>query len=130
MFRFIFFVSRNKDRCLWVSVLCLPKNLVNCGFYMVFLYSKASHRFHSFWEGYKYLLAPYPPKINCPLEKIPLHNLIYLQKFGKIPIWIAWSLMPDLFFRLLDKLSVVCPHSDSCKETAPRGNLEDHLKYR
>jgi len=32
--------------------------------------------------------------------------------------------------RLLDKLPVVCPHNDSCTEKTPRGNLEDHLKYR
>jgi len=32
--------------------------------------------------------------------------------------------------RLLDKLSVICPNSDSCKETSQRGILEDHLKYR
>ena len=33
-------------------------------------------------------------------------------------------------FRLLDKLSVICPNSDSCKENSQRGILEDHLKYR
>ena len=32
--------------------------------------------------------------------------------------------------RLLDKLPVTCPNSDSCKETSQRGILEDHLKYR
>eukprot|EP00092_Neocalanus_flemingeri_P009069 GFUD01009761.1.p1 GENE.GFUD01009761.1~~GFUD01009761.1.p1 ORF type:complete len:793 (-),score=143.29 GFUD01009761.1:1113-3491(-) len=32
--------------------------------------------------------------------------------------------------RLLDKLSVICPNSDSCKENSQRGILEDHLKYR
>ena len=33
-------------------------------------------------------------------------------------------------FRLLDKLPVICPNSDSCKENSQRGILEDHLKYR
>ena len=32
--------------------------------------------------------------------------------------------------RLLDKLGVICPHSDSCKEVSQRGILEDHLRYR
>lgn len=32
--------------------------------------------------------------------------------------------------RLLDKLPVICPNSDSCKENSQRGILEDHLKYR
>lgn len=32
--------------------------------------------------------------------------------------------------RLLDKLPVVCPNSDSCTEVTQRGMLEDHLRYR
>jgi len=32
--------------------------------------------------------------------------------------------------RLLDKLPVICPNSDSCTEHSQRGILEDHLKYR
>jgi len=32
--------------------------------------------------------------------------------------------------RLLDKLLVICPNSDSCTEVSQRGNLEDHLRYR
>ncbi len=34
-----------------------------------------------------------------------------------------------IFSRLLDKLCVTCPHSDSCDEVLPRGNLDDHLRY-
>ena len=32
-------------------------------------------------------------------------------------------------FRLLDKQTVTCPHSDSCSEVLQRGNLDDHLRY-
>ena len=31
--------------------------------------------------------------------------------------------------RLLDKLPVVCPNSDSCTESTQRGILEDHLRW-
>ena len=34
------------------------------------------------------------------------------------------------FFRLLDKLPVTCPNSDSCDELLQRGLLSDHLRYR
>ena len=33
-------------------------------------------------------------------------------------------------YRLLDKLLVICPNSDSCSEVTQRGQLEDHLRYR
>lgn len=33
-------------------------------------------------------------------------------------------------FRLLDKLSVFCPNSDSCEEVLQRGSLDDHLRFR
>lgn len=32
--------------------------------------------------------------------------------------------------RILDKLPVTCPNSDSCQETLQRGSLSDHLRYR
>jgi hypothetical protein len=32
--------------------------------------------------------------------------------------------------RLLDKLMVTCPNSDSCDELLQRGLLSDHLRYR
>jgi hypothetical protein len=31
--------------------------------------------------------------------------------------------------RLLDKLLVTCPNSDSCDDFLQRGNLDDHLRY-
>ena len=34
------------------------------------------------------------------------------------------------FCRLLDKLMVTCPNSDSCDELLQRGLLGDHLRYR
>ena len=56
-------------------------------------------------------------------------NLV-LKRWAK-NIWILSCYTKEIFpFRLLDKLSVICPNSDSCKENSQRGILEDHLKYR
>jgi len=54
---------------------------------------------------------------TCPICRKPLNQL---------------TCMPSnlVLKRLLDKLPVVCPNSDSCEEKSQRGNLEDHLKYR
>ena len=43
---------------------------------------------------------------------------------------IYWYPLNVFIFRLLDKLLVICPNSDSCTEVSQRGNLEDHLRYR
>ena len=43
---------------------------------------------------------------------------------------LLWRKFIISYFRLLDKLPVICPHSDSCSEISQRGILEDHLRYR
>ncbi|XP_030582646.1 E3 ubiquitin-protein ligase LNX isoform X1 [Archocentrus centrarchus] len=35
-----------------------------------------------------------------------------------------------LVHKLLDKLMVACPFTDQCTETMPRGEMEDHIKFR
>lgn len=45
--------------------------------------------------------------------------------------WTAiYELRGSFRSRLLDKLQVTCPNSDSCEENLQRGNLDDHLRYR
>lgn len=58
-------------------------------------------------------------KVNpmCPLDRKPLTDM---------------SCSPSnlVLKRLLDKLPVTCPNSDSCDELLQRGLLSDHLRYR
>ena len=42
----------------------------------------------------------------------------------------SWHKKLSFNFRLLDKLMVTCPNSDSCDELLQRGLLSDHLRYR
>ncbi len=53
----------------------------------------------------------------CPLDRKPVHEM---------------TISPTnlVLRRLLDKLEVTCPNSDSCEEELQRGSLDDHLKYR
>ena len=59
-------------------------------------------------------------------------KLLYWNKLTlHCVVSIIIDILLNLFiFRLLDKLGVICPHSDSCKEVSQRGILEDHLRYR
>eukprot|EP00095_Tigriopus_kingsejongensis_P008584 maker-scaffold446_size168061-snap-gene-0.26 protein:Tk08584 transcript:maker-scaffold446_size168061-snap-gene-0.26-mRNA-1 annotation:"hypothetical protein LOTGIDRAFT_103997" len=58
-------------------------------------------------------------KVNplCPLDRKPLTEM---------------TVNPTnlVLKRLLDKLEVTCPNSDSCQEGVSRGSLSDHLRYR
>jgi len=53
----------------------------------------------------------------CPLDRKPVNEM---------------TITPSnlVLKRLLDKLPVTCPNSDSCQETLQRGSLSDHLRYR
>lgn len=47
------------------------------------------------------------------------------------PLMLQTCRKPSLLVhKLLEKLSVACPFTDHCTETMPRGQLEDHIKFR
>ena len=72
---------------------------------------------------------------TCPICRKPLNEITCTPRsefsFLFLQILNVLSFFSNLVLkRLLDKLPVTCPNSDSCKETSQRGILEDHLKYR
>uniref|UniRef100_A0A668UKP2 Uncharacterized protein n=1 Tax=Oreochromis aureus TaxID=47969 RepID=A0A668UKP2_OREAU len=47
------------------------------------------------------------------------------------PLMLQTCRKPSLLVhKLLEKLTVACPFTDHCTETMPRGQLEDHIKFR
>ena len=76
---------------------------------------------------YFFVLEPLFPKVFFPRE---IFLLIFFDLTINFSISAILYAVASSNQRLLDKLPVTCPHSDSCEEILQRGNLDDHLRYR